>query len=84
MKSAMLLFDGFTALDAIGPYHALASIPGWEFSFVAEHAGPVTNGGSFTMIAPVGIDEIGQPDLLIVPGGVAAITIARQGGPLID
>ena len=24
-RSAMLLFPGFTALDAIGPYHALAA-----------------------------------------------------------
>ena len=62
MKTAMLLFPGFTALDAIGPYHALASLPGWDFTFVAERPGPVSNGGSFTMIAPVGIDEIGQPD----------------------
>ena len=84
MKTAMLLFPGFTALDAIGPYHALASLPGWDFSFVAERPGPVSNGGSFTMIAPVGIDEIGQPDLLVVPGGVSAITIAREGGALVE
>ncbi len=84
MKTAMLLFPGFTVLDAIGPYHALASIPGWEFTFVAERAGPVSNGGSFTMEAPVGIDEIGQPDLLVVPGGVAAIELARSGHVLVD
>ena len=35
-RSAMLLFPGFTALDAIGPYHALAALPGHEFSFVAS------------------------------------------------
>lgn len=84
MKTAMLLFPGFTVLDAIGPYHALASIPDWEFTFVAEHAGPVSNGGSFTMDAPVGIDDIDQPDLLVVPGGIAAIELAHTGGPLID
>lgn len=84
MKTAMLLFEGFTALDAIGPYHALGALPGWEFAFVAEHAGPVSNGGSFTMEAQLGIDEIGQPDLLVVPGGVAAITLAREGHVLVD
>lgn len=84
MKTAMLLFPGFTALDAIGPYHALASMPGWDFTFVAEHAGPVSNGGSFTMDAPVAISDIGQPDLLVVPGGISAIELAGQGGPLID
>ena len=84
MKTAMLLFPGFTALDAIGPYHAIAALPGWEFAFVAERAGPVSNGGSFTMEAQLGIDETGQPDLLVVPGGVAAIALARQGHVLVD
>ena len=36
MRTAILLFPGFTALDAMGPYHALAELPGYEFAFVAE------------------------------------------------
>lgn len=84
MKTAMLLFPGFTALDAIGPYHALGHLPGHEFAFVAERPGPVSNGGSFTMEAQVGIDEVGAVDLLVVPGGVAAIAMARDGHVLVD
>lgn len=84
MKIAILLYPGFTALDAIGPYHALAGTPGYEFTFVAEHAGPVGNGGSFTMEAPTSIDELDTVDVLVVPGGIAAIQIAQEGGPLID
>ncbi|MBI4935546.1 MAG: DJ-1/PfpI family protein [Actinobacteria bacterium] len=84
MKIAILLYPGFTALDAIGPYHALAGTPGYEFTFVAEHAGPVGNGGSFTMEAPTGIDELDTVDVLLVPGGIAAIQLAQDGGPLID
>jgi transcriptional regulator GlxA family with amidase domain len=30
------------------------------------------------MEAPVGIDGIGQPDLLVVPGGITAVELARQ------
>jgi len=84
MRTAMLLYPGFTALDAIGPYHAIAGLPGYEFVFVAEHAGPVGNGGSFTMEAQMGIDELSHVDVLVVPGGVAAISMARQGHVLID
>jgi putative intracellular protease/amidase len=84
VKIAILLYPGFTALDAIGPYHALAGTPGYEFTFVAEHAGPVGNGGSFTMEAPTSIDELDTVDVLVVPGGIAAIQIAKEGGPLID
>jgi len=84
MRTAMLLFPGFTALDVFGPYHALAHIPGWDFAFVAEHAGPVSNGGKVAIEAECGIDDIGQVDLLVVPGGITAITLARSGHRLID
>ena len=30
MKIAILIFDKLTALDAIGPYEVLRSVPGWE------------------------------------------------------
>jgi transcriptional regulator GlxA family with amidase domain len=83
MRTAMLIYPGFTALDAIGPYHAIAGIPGNEFVFVAEHAGPVT-AGAFTMIAEAGIDEIDDVDVLVVAGGVAAIAMARNGHTLVD
>ena len=63
MKIAILLYPGFTALDAIGPYHAIAGTPGYDFSFVAERPGPVGNGGSFTMEAQVGIDDIDVVDV---------------------
>jgi transcriptional regulator GlxA family with amidase domain len=83
MRTAMLIYPGFTALDAIGPYHAIAGIPGNEFVFVAEHAGPVT-GGAVTLTAQAGIDDITDADVLVVAGGVAAITMARNGHPLVD
>ena len=84
MFTAMLLFPGFTALDAFGPYHALAHLPGYDFSFVAEQAGPVSNGGKISIEAQLGIDEVDQVDLLIVPGGIPAITMARSGHVLVD
>ncbi|MCB0979884.1 MAG: DJ-1/PfpI family protein [Ilumatobacteraceae bacterium] len=84
MKIAILLYPGFTALDAIGPYHSVAGVPGADFAFVAEQAGPVGNGGSFTMMATRSIDEIDALDVLLVPGGLAAITMAEEGGPLVD
>ncbi|MGD9795510.1 MAG: DJ-1/PfpI family protein [Acidimicrobiia bacterium] len=84
MQTAMLLFPGFTALDAFGPYHALAHIPGYEFAFVAEHAGPVTDGGKITIVAQLGIEDLDQVDLLVVPGGIPAITMARTGHRLIE
>ena len=42
MQIAILLFDRFTALDAIGPYQVLSALPGAEAVFVAERPGPVS------------------------------------------
>ena len=84
MLIAIALFEGFTVLDAIGPYHAVAGTPGYEFTFVAERAGMVTNGGSFAMEVPRSIDDVDEVDVLIVPGGLAALTMAESGGALVD
>jgi transcriptional regulator GlxA family with amidase domain len=81
---AMLLYPGFTPLDAIGPYHALSQFPGYEFSYVALEAGPISDGTATTLIAQKSISEISSVEILIVPGGLPAITMARAGDPLID
>jgi putative intracellular protease/amidase len=36
MRIAILPFDRFTALDAVGPYEVLSRLPGAETVFVAE------------------------------------------------
>jgi hypothetical protein len=33
MRIAILLYEKLTALDAIGPYEVLRSVPGWEVQF---------------------------------------------------
>jgi transcriptional regulator GlxA family with amidase domain len=84
MRTAMLLYPGFTALDAIGPYEAIGNLPGYEFAFVAERPGPVSNGRTVVLEAQLGIDELAHVDVLVVPGGVAAIEMARTGHVLVD
>ena len=39
MNTAILLYDGFTALDAIGPYEVLSRLPGSRVTFVAAETG---------------------------------------------
>ncbi len=73
MQIAFLLYDGFTSLDAIGPYDVLNRIPGAEVVFVAEQAGPVeTEARSLKLIAEKPIDEVPSPDIVVVPGGMGS------------
>ncbi|WUW20233.1 DJ-1/PfpI family protein [Streptomyces sp. NBC_01463] len=70
MQIAIVLFDRFTALDAVGTYEILSRAPGAETVFVAESAGGVRNdSGSLTLIADRTFDDVPAPDLVIVPGG---------------
>ena len=70
MDIAILLFDGFTALDAVGPYETLSRIPGATVTFVAAEAGVRrTDVGSLGLVADRRFDELTEPDILVVPGG---------------
>ncbi|MGE7384660.1 DJ-1/PfpI family protein [Streptomyces sp. NPDC004126] len=70
MQIAVLLYDRFTALDAVGPYETLSRIPEAETVFVAERPGPVrTDNGVLGLVADKALDEVTRPDIVIVPGG---------------
>jgi putative intracellular protease/amidase len=70
MQIAILLFNRFTVLDAIGPYQVLSRVPGADVVFVAEQPGLVTDDkGSLALSAPAALADAPQPDIIVVPGG---------------
>jgi transcriptional regulator GlxA family with amidase domain len=70
MQIAILIFDKLTALDAIGPYEVLRSVPGWEVRFVAASKGNVrTDSGALGLSADFTLEETTEPDVVLVPGG---------------
>ncbi|MFI7382275.1 DJ-1/PfpI family protein [Streptomyces sp. NPDC049813] len=70
MQIAVVLFDRFTALDAVGPYETLGRLPGADLVFVAEERGPVrSDTGALALTADRTLDEVPRPDVVVVPGG---------------
>lgn len=70
MRIAILVFEKLTALDAVGPYEVLRSMPGWEVSFVGPRKGPVrTDCGALGLSADYSLDEVSETDVVLVPGG---------------
>jgi putative intracellular protease/amidase len=70
MQIAILLYNRFTVLDAIGPYQVLSGLPGAETVFVAERPGPIRDEvGSLVLSAKAGLADIPRPDIVVVPGG---------------
>ena len=70
MEIAIVLFDGVTALDAVGPYEVLSRIPGAQLHFVAEEPGAVrTDNGMLSLLAERSLEQSQRPDVVLVPGG---------------
>jgi transcriptional regulator GlxA family with amidase domain len=70
MRIAILIFDGLTALDAIGPYEVLSRLPGAELRFVAKEPGQKrTDTGALGVQADLAIADLPGPDVVLVPGG---------------
>jgi putative intracellular protease/amidase len=84
MKIVILLYEGFTALDAIGPYEVLARLPGADLTFAAARAGVVTSDTGFLQVtATRGIAEITHADLVLVPGGPGDAAV-KQHAPTLE
>lgn len=71
-RIAIPVFDGLTALDAIGPYEVLSRLPGATVTFVAAH-GPAravrTENEMLGVVADATLEDVDLPDVLVVPGG---------------
>jgi putative intracellular protease/amidase len=86
MQIAILLYDRFTALDAIGPYEVLSRLPDTTVVFVAEQAGPVsTDSQMLSLVAEASIETVPHPDIVLVPGGPGQATAPQmEPGPVHD
>ncbi|MGY2931912.1 putative intracellular protease/amidase [Bradyrhizobium sp. GM6.1] len=70
VEIAILLYQGVTALDAVGPWEVLSRIPAAKVQFVGKEVGPVVaEGGGLLLGATHSISETICPDVLVVPGG---------------
>jgi transcriptional regulator GlxA family with amidase domain len=70
VRIAIPIFDRLTALDAVGPYEVLSRLPGATVHFVAAEPGPKqTENGMLAISADLALDDLTEPDVIVVPGG---------------
>lgn len=82
MQVAIPIYDGFTALDAVGPYDVLCRLPEAEVVFCASEAGPKrTETGMLTIVAERSLEEVPSPDVVVVPGGFGNRALLDPAGP---
>jgi putative intracellular protease/amidase len=79
MQIAIPLFDRFTAQDAVGPYQVLSAIPGATVRFTGPEPGPVrTDNRMLTVLVEERWEDLPDPDVLVVPGGIGTRALLRD------
>ncbi|OHU96902.1 DJ-1/PfpI family protein [Mycobacterium talmoniae] len=79
MQIAIVLYPGFTALDFIGPYEVLRSLPDAEVRFVWHEVGPITADSGVLVVGTThALTETPAPDVVLVPGGPGSLAAARD------
>jgi len=73
LQIAILIFDGLTALDAIGPYEVLSRVPGAEVRFVGKQQGlKRTDTGGLGLEADLAISDLPRAEVVLIPGGAGS------------
>jgi putative intracellular protease/amidase len=69
MDIAILLYDRFTALDAIGPYEVLSRLPGATVRWVGPEVRPYAANHGLSVLADATFADVPHPEVIVVPGG---------------
>jgi putative intracellular protease/amidase len=81
MRLSIIIFDGFTTLDAIGGYEVLSRLPGIETEFVANERGVIAaDTRRLGLAAWRELKEVDSTDILYVPGGPGAFPLEKDQG----
>jgi putative intracellular protease/amidase len=79
MDIAIPIFDGITALDAIGPYEVLARLPGARVHFLALEPGAKRTGNRMLGLTADGaLSDVPHPEVIVFPGGHGTDTVMHD------
>ncbi len=77
MDVSVILFEGFTSLDFIGPVEALQRIPEYSIRYFSPEGGAVSNGKGLNLATEPMADI--RPGILLVPGGFGTRKLVNDG-----
>jgi putative intracellular protease/amidase len=79
MQIAIPIFEGITALDAVGPYEVLQRLPNLEIVFIGHEQGTVrSDSGSLGITADATFEDVPAPDVIVFPGGPGTRTLMHD------
>jgi putative intracellular protease/amidase/YHS domain-containing protein len=80
----ILLYDGYTTLDAMGPYQVLGEMMGVNVFFVGRTKGLIANGNGMKVQCDTSIAEVKQLDILVIPGGFKETYLLTKDSTLLN
>jgi putative intracellular protease/amidase len=85
MDIAILIYDGFTALDAVGPYEVLSCLPDAKVHFVAKEPGlKRAHTKALSLSADYKLTDLPNPDIVVIPGGTRGTMAAAKDEAILD
>lgn len=85
MNIAILLYEGITALDAIGPYEVLSLLPDAKVQFVAKEVGAKRSDNKFlALVADYSFADVTAPDIIVVPGSSTSTLAPMADSETLD
>jgi len=85
LEIAILLYEGMTALDAIGPYEVLSRLPNTTIELVAKSPGLITTDTRYLALnATASLSDVTSPNVVLLPGGSAGTMKITQDQSVLD
>lgn len=85
MDIAILLYEGVTVLDAVGPYEVLARLPDARIHFVAKDLEPKhSDSGFLTLLPHYQLSDVPHPDVILIPGALTGFRPVLKDRSILD
>ncbi len=80
----VLLYDGYSTLDAMGPYNVLGELMGTNVFFVGRHKGSIEDSRGMKVLVDTSIADVKHLDILVIPGGFKETYEATRDTTLLN
>lgn len=82
IRIVAVLFPNVTQLDLTGPVQVFSQIPGATIELAWHRVEPVVTDAGFSILPTTTFEEVGQADVLLVPGGQGALELMADTAAL--
>jgi transcriptional regulator GlxA family with amidase domain len=84
MEATFVLYPNMTALDFVGPYEVLGSVPAVTTRFVAASLDPVRSDNGLSVVPTDTFSSLKSTDIIVVPGSGHWRELLKDSGGVVE